>query len=188
MISDDELVAKVGKGDQKAFATLFDRHSGRMLGYATRWLGGNKSVAEDIVQSAWLKIAQSASGYQSKNQFKSWALTIVRNLCMDEHRKSARQDDSWNMSDDDSGAGANFDTADAGPSVMDSLLLENEKARVQKALEALPEQQRVVLSAWMVEELSYEDLAANFRTTVPAVKSILFRARENMAKTLRGVR
>lgn len=188
MTSDDELIAKVSQGDQKAFATLFDRHSSRMLGYATRWLGGNKSVAEDIVQSAWLKIAQSASGYQSRNQFKSWALTIVRNLCMDEHRKSARQDANWSFSEDESGDARNFDVVDQGPSVMDRLLSENEKVRVQKALEALPEQQRAVISVWMVEELSYEDLATNFRTTVPAIKSILFRARENMAKTLRGVR
>lgn len=185
MISDDELVTRVSRGDQKAFAELFDRHSERMLGYACRWLGGNQSVAEDVVQTAWLKIAQSASGYQSKNQFKSWALTIVRNLCMDEHRKNQRQDHDWSYSEDEA---ENFDVADQGPSVMDRMLEENEKMKVQRALDELPDQQRAVLSAWMVEELSYEELASNFRTSVPAVKSILFRARENMAKHIRGDR
>lgn len=185
MTSDDELLEQVSKGDSQAFAQLFDRHSERMLGYATRWLGGNKFVAEDIVQTAWLKIAQGASGYQSQNQFRSWALTIVRNLCMDEHRRNSKQDYDWSLSGD---VPQNFDVADEGPSVVDQMLSDGERARVQAAVEQLPEQQRAVLSAWMVEDLSYEDLAHNFRTSVPAVKSILFRARENLAKYLKGDR
>lgn len=66
------------------------------------------------------------------------------------------------------------------------VLARSEIARVRIALDELPDAQRVVLVLWMTEDLSYDQIAAQMNVSESSVKSLLFRARANLEKKIRG--
>lgn len=182
---DDELVARVAAGDSRAFAILFDRHTPKFLGYATRLLGGDQMTAEDVVQNNWMKVVQLASGYEGRGHFVAWAYTMIRNQCMDELRRRQKFLEAQPSDEDVSPAEALIDET---PSTLENLVASSDHHRLIEAIDSLPEQQRAVLMTSLTEELSYEDLAQQFRTTVPSIKSLLFRAREGLSKQMKGAR
>jgi RNA polymerase sigma-70 factor (ECF subfamily) len=174
---DDVFMLAIAQGDNQAFEKLFLKHSGAVLGYAQRLLAGNRNEAEDISQSCWIKVVQAAPNYEPKNQFRAWLMTIVRNLVFSQYR-----DLKWEKLD----ASEEAKEIEDPSSSMDQLIEKSESAeQVKKALESLPDSQRIALSLWMNEDLSYEEMATQLRTTVSSVKSILFRAKENLQSKLR---
>jgi RNA polymerase sigma-70 factor (ECF subfamily) len=179
---DDELVSKIAAGDSKAFEILFDRHTPKFLGYATRLLAGDRMTAEDIVQNNWIKVVQMASGYESRGHFVAWAYTMIRNQCLDELRRRQKFASAPAVDEEQDSAEQLVDNA---PSTLERLISDSDQHRLIEAIDALPEQQRAVLMTSLTEELSYEDLAQQFRTTVSSIKSILFRARENLSKKMK---
>src|SRR5579872_730846 len=92
-MTDDELMKKIAKGDERAFKALFDRHSGKIFGYARR-LMGDPDKAEDVSQEVWMKIVKVAPSYKPTSHFIAWVFTIVRNTSFNSLRnaKSLRED------------------------------------------------------------------------------------------------
>lgn len=175
--SDDELMLAVAQGNEKAFASLFRRHSGKVLGYGTKLLG-SKSLGEDISQDVWIKVVKMAPSYQATQNFTAWILTITRNACFDFLRTQV------NLVAFDEERGESL--ADVSKeSVLEILSSHDEVSAVQAAIAALPDSQRTVLVLWMSEDLSYDDIANQLKTSVSSVKSTLFRARESLALKLR---
>lgn len=62
----------------------------------------------------------------------------------------------------------------------------NDIAKIKNAIDALPENQRLIFVSWMTEKKSHEELAVEFGTSVSAVKSLIFRARRNLEEKCRG--
>ncbi|HEX4923065.1 MAG TPA: RNA polymerase sigma factor [Bdellovibrionales bacterium] len=177
MISDDELMKEVAGGSQKAFAQLFDRHSGKVLGYAMRLLGGDQIRAEDISQMAWMKVIKAAPSYKGSSSFVAWAYTIVRNTAFNELRaKRRRQEETLTEAVAESVTVASIETVISETADVSAL---------KKRIDELPEMQRAVLVAYMTEELSYDEIASQLDISVSSVKSLLFRARQNLATALK---
>jgi RNA polymerase sigma-70 factor (ECF subfamily) len=176
--SDDELMQAIARGNQKAFALLFRRHSKGVLGYGVKLLG-SKALGEDISQDVWIKVVKMAPSYQATQNFTAWILTITRNSCFDYLRsqKNLVAFDETHLSET---------LPDLSKqSVLEILSSADEVSAVQSAIANLPDSQRAALVLWMSEDLSYDDIANQLGTTVSAVKSALFRARETLALKLR---
>src|SRR5262245_17699682 len=86
-MSDEELLAGVMAGDQLAIATLVMRYHSALLGYLFRLVGGDRALAEDLVQETLLRVLRRNT-CPGDFRFKPWLYTIATNLARD-HFKSA---------------------------------------------------------------------------------------------------
>ncbi len=178
---DVRLMALVAAGDTPAFETLIERHQALVTGTVSRMLGNNAEV-EDIAQQVFIRVWKSARRYQPKAKFTTWLLTIARNLVFNELRRRRRHTDVPLQFENDSEPLPLPDLATVAP---DASLLRNELQRaIEDAISSLPETQRMALVLRRYEELSYEDIGEILDLTVPAVKSVLFRARTELRQRL----
>lgn len=177
--TDDELMQKIANGQDSAFRTLFDRHVSRVLGYCTRFMG-DKSRGEDAAQEVWMKIIRAAPSYRGEGKFSAWILTIARTTCLTHLRGAGREE----VPLADNGEDLAVDETQA--SIEQTLTLGQDVARLKKEIDALPDMQRAVLVQWMTHESTYEEIAREMDLTVPAVKSLLFRAKQALERNLRG--
>jgi RNA polymerase sigma-70 factor (ECF subfamily) len=168
-------------GDREAFAELVECHQQRVVGTVARMLGGDISDAEDIGQQVFLRVWKSAPRYEPTAKFTTWLYTITRNLVFNELRRRKHRPvisldaEAPGETTGNEGSARVEDTQAAGP---DSMLLEAElQEAIAGAIEHLPEAQRMAIIMRRYEDLSYEEIAGVLNLTVPAVKSLLFRAR-----------
>ena len=82
---DHELMTAVGRRDHRAFARLVERHYGWALGFADRMLG-TRHEAEDLVQTAFLRVWHGAARWEPNAKFSTWLYRVLHNLCMDQLR------------------------------------------------------------------------------------------------------
>ncbi|MCC2677679.1 MAG: polymerase family sigma subunit [Pseudobdellovibrio sp.] len=181
MTNDDDLqlLKKIAGKDPEAFSTLMARYQGLVYGYSIKMLK-DRVRAEDLVQEAWIKVVVNAGSFKPVGSVRSWILSILRNLIIDEFRANKK----WvELSEEDWGA---IEDPQSG---IENLFSEQQKSeQLQKAFMELPENQKLVLSMILVEELSQAEVAAKIGTSVGAVKALLFRARENLKKNIEGIK
>ena len=85
--SDEALMARVARGDERAFQVLSRRHLPAMLGLARRILGSTAD-AEDVAQEAFLRVWTHAPRWRPLAQFRTWLTRVVVNLCLDRKRRA----------------------------------------------------------------------------------------------------
>jgi len=170
---DQELMAAVARHDGRAFARLVERHLGWSLGFAERMLG-TRPEAEDLVQTAFLRVWQGAARWEPKAKFSTWLYRVLHNLCVDRFRARGAGTDAL---DDEIPDGA------PGPEALASGL--QREARVRAALAALPARQRAALVLCYYEERSQAETAALLGVSKGALESLLTRGRAALRKWLR---
>jgi RNA polymerase sigma-70 factor, ECF subfamily len=172
---------KVKKGDEEAFRLLIETHQSRVIGTVAKMLGDDTD-SEDIAQQVFIRVWNSAARYEATAKFTTWLFKITRNLVFNELRRRKRhpaaslehreEDQAFPMPDPNS------------PSPSTSMLDGEMQAAIQRAIDSLPEAQRMAIILRRYEELSYEEIAEVLKLSVPAVKSILFRARADLRARL----
>jgi RNA polymerase sigma-70 factor (ECF subfamily) len=184
---------RVRGGDRAAFSDLVECHQQRVVGTIARMLSGDAAEAEDLGQQVFLRVWKSAPRYEPAAKFTTWLYTITRNLVFNElRRRKHRPVSSWHADPahgESGGIGAEERFEDLQAASPDATLLEAElQQAIDAAIAQLPETQRLAIILRRYEELSYEEIAHVLKLTVPAVKSLLFRARgllrERLAKYL----
>ena len=174
---DVRLMQLTASGDMAAFEQLVQRHQALVAGTVGRMLGNNADV-EDIAQQVFVRVWKSASRYVPRAKFTTWLLKITRNLVFNELRRRKRHALSPLQSDPD---GEEMQLKDERGQTPDASLLEGElQGAIESAIAALPETQRMAVVLRRYEELSYEEIADVLDQSVPAVKSLLFRARTEL--------
>jgi RNA polymerase sigma-70 factor (ECF subfamily) len=173
----------VGAGDTVAFERLVERHQSLVAGTVARMLGHNSDV-EDVAQQVFIRVWKSASRYVPRAKFTTWLLKITRNLVFNELRRRKRHALTPLQSEPD---GEEMQLKDERGPTPDSAYLEGELQRaVEAAIGELPESQRMAVVLRRYEELSYEEIAQVLEQSVPAVKSLLFRARTELREQLKA--
>lgn len=170
---DAELVHLAKRGDRHAFGRLVRRHQQRVFALGMRWLR-NADDADDLVQETFVRAWQSLGGFDDTRPFAPWIVTIAVN------RAKTRL--SRNRGTDVLDETVPWD----GPSPeqdAEQALLARE---VHAAVDALPEEQRIVLHLRAVEDLSYREIAEALGIPVGTVMSRLSRAREALRQSLGG--
>lgn len=172
----------VGRGDTSAFENLVERHQSLVTGTVARMLGSNSDV-EDIAQQVFIRVWKSAGRYVARAKFTTWLLKITRNLVFNEMRRAKRHPHLPVQIEPEADEIPLKDEATATP---DATLLQAElQAAIEKAITLLPETQRMAIVLRRYEELSYEEIADVLDLSVPAVKSLLFRARTELRERLK---
>jgi RNA polymerase sigma-70 factor (ECF subfamily) len=178
---DVRLMQLVAGGDTAAFEQLIERHQTLVAGTVARMLGSNSDV-EDIAQQVFIRVWKSAGRYVARAKFTTWLLKITRNLVFNEMRRAKRHPHLPVQIDPEAEEMPLKDEVTATP---DATLLQVElQAEIEKAIMLLPDTQRMALVLRRYEELSYEEIADVLDLSVPAVKSLLFRARTELRERL----
>lgn len=179
---DVHLMELVSMGDTAAFEQLVEKHQALVAGTVGRMLGSNSDV-EDIAQQVFVRVWKSAKRYVPRAKFTTWLLKITRNLVFNELRRRKRHPVS-SLQTQAEGEEPQFkDEHISGP---DASLLEAELQRtIEAAIAELPETQRMAVVLRRYEDLSYEQIAEVLDQSVPAVKSLLFRARTELRERLK---
>jgi len=177
------LMLRVKEGDVRAFERLVELHQGIMIGTATRMLG-NLEDGHDIAQQVFIRVWKSAPRYEPTAKFTTWLFTIMRNLVFNETRRRSRRKEVAleTDADDDMPQRQYADLTTPGP---DHLAQQEElENALDRAIAALPEKQRLAVVLRRQEDMPYEQICEILKMSLPAVKSLLFRARTELRKHL----
>jgi len=183
--TDEELMRAAGAGDEAAFASLVRRHQDLVYGTAYKMLGSYHQEAEDVAQQVFIKVHRAAPRWQPQAKFTTWLLTICRHCVFTQLKRSKRRASEPLEPEGADGEPAESPYPDPEARAADALLLEEEMRReLEAAMGALPEAQRAALVLRQYDQLDYETIAQVMGTSVPSVKSLLFRAREALRSRL----
>jgi RNA polymerase sigma-70 factor (ECF subfamily) len=178
---DVRLMGLIGRGETIALEELIEKHQALVAGTVARMLGSNSDV-EDIAQQVFIRVWKSARRYVPRAKFTTWLLKITRNLVFNELRRAKRH--AHVPLQPETGA-EDPPLKDEAQSPPDASLLEVELQRkIEEAILQLPEAQRMALVLRRYEQLSYDQIAEVLDLSVPAVKSVLFRARTELRSRL----
>jgi RNA polymerase sigma-70 factor (ECF subfamily) len=181
---DIRLMEKVRAGDMDAFRELVEIHQQRVIGTVARMIG-DAIEAEDLAQQIFVRVWKSAPRWEPTAKFTTWLYTILRNLVFNESRRRARhKTTSLDAATDDEDHPRQF--ADGNVKAPDTTLLDAEmQDAIERAIRELPEAQRMAVVMRRYQDVSYEEIGEVLDLTVPAVKSLLFRARTDLREKLR---
>lgn len=179
---DVALMLRVKEGDVAAFEELVIIHQDSVMGTVAKMLG-SPNEAEDIAQQVFVRVWRSASRYEPQARFKTWLFTITRNLVFNEVRRRTRKPAVSMEEREEEFQQVAVDQRTPSPD--DSVLQAELEQAIDAAIAQLPEKQKMAVILRRYEEMPYEEIARVLEMTVPAVKSLLFRARVQLKESLR---
>lgn len=171
---DLELMRRFQAGDVDAFTELYEAHLRGLLNFFFR-LCWDRSLAEDFAQEVLLRIYKSASKWEPNAKFTTYLYRIARNYWIDHCRLLSTQKENVSLdakfgSSEDSGSLIDRLPDDIRPPEHDLDRRELYSA-IMKALEQLPDEQRMVFVLSEIEELKYNEIAAIMEIPLGTVKS-----------------
>ena len=178
MANDDPLearvIARVQDGDAEAYDTLVSKYLPRVVAIA--WgVVRNAHDAEDLAQEAFVRAYQNIGRFRTAEPFGPWIGRIVTNLALDvlKHRRKFRHEELAGTE-----PAARRDDADVMAASNDI------GARIDAAIEELPEMQRLVARLHLVEEMEHAEIAAITGLSDGTVRSHLSHARAKLKEKL----
>ncbi len=169
---DERLVALIRAGNDRAFEVLFDRYQSRLLAFCNSMLKSRQD-AEDVLQEVFVNAHAAMLADERKINVRPWLYRIARNRCLNHLRRPVHEgQDSMDIHPHMNGA----TTAER---VQDR----EELRQVLADVGTLPETQRTALLLREIDQMSYDEIAVAMDTTIPAVKSLLVRARITLAES-----
>jgi RNA polymerase sigma-70 factor (ECF subfamily) len=174
---DEILMAAYQAGSEAAFNELFERHAGSVYGFLVRRLG-DRSLAEDLYQEAFLRLHRARHTYDVSRSFKAWLFGIVHNLATDALRRRARAPEAASLDGDGpSSPGRAHERATRDDRSPEALATARESAAaLDRALTRLPSDEATALILARLEGLSYDDIAAVLGRSAAATKQLAYRA------------
>ena len=164
--SDEELMSRLASGREDALGQLYGRHALLIFNIASQSLG--RASAEEIVQDVFVAIWRKAGTFEpTRGPFRSWALRIAHHRVINELRRRARQP---HVDADPHGLHLNM-MPGPGPGPDEAAWVDDRRAVVRAAVEALPPAQRQALSLAFLEDLTHQQIAEALNIPLGTTKS-----------------
>jgi len=178
---------RVRDGDAEAFEQLVALWQDRLVNLF-RYQTGDHALAEDLAQEVFLRVYRARAGYKPTAKFSTWIHTIANNAASDLRQRAYRRREHgvpMNVSASSSAIGLeHLAVAASGQRPARQADRSELQDVVQRAIADLSDNQRMALLLAKFELCSYDEIAAAMGLTVPAVKSLLFRARDQLREKL----
>lgn len=175
--SDLELMLRVRSGDTASFEVLLSRYRAPLVGFFVRMVH-DRTLAEDLAQEVFLRVYQARERYQPEARFTTWLYRIATNLALNALRDRKPWSVAADESDERSPVAARL--VDKRPTAEEQLMHSDRERLVREAVEALPERQRAAVILHRYQEVDYHQIGTILGLSESAVKSLLFRAHENL--------
>jgi len=201
---DRRIVAALREGDERTFVELVDRLGPSMLRVALLFVR-TRAVAEEVVQDAWLGVLSGIGRFEGRSSLKTWIFRILTNTAKTRSEREGRSVPFSSLAGDDDEAGGPTVDADrfqaddhrwanhwtSSPRRFDALpeskLLSAETMGiVQRAVQLLPEAQRVVLTMRDIAGFGSEEVCEALGLTEVNQRVLLHRARAKVRAALEG--
>ena len=164
---DERLVALIRDGNDHAFEVLFERYHSRLLAFCRHMLRSAED-AEDVLQEVFVKAHAAMLADERPINVRPWLYRISRNRCLNHLRRPVPEgQDSMDVM-----------VGEGGVTTAEQVQKREDFRALVADVQDLPETQRTALLLREIEALSYEEIAETMDTTIPAVKSLLVRARD----------
>jgi RNA polymerase sigma-70 factor (ECF subfamily) len=181
--TDEDLIKKSQQGDQKAFEQLIIKYEKKVYTIAYRMMG-NHEDASDLAQEAFIKVFRSIKSFRGEASFSTWLYHVVANVCRDQLRKQKVKVSSLDESVSYEGEKLEKQLQDSDKSPEEKLEENELKAYLQRLINQLPDEYRLVLVLRELMDFSYEEIAGELNITMGTVKSRLNRARTMLKNKL----
>ena len=173
-------MALIHDGEPRALEVIFDRHGDRAYSLAYR-MCGRRTVAEDIVQEAFLSLWRSSTRYDpTRGSVRAWVLAAVRNRAIDAFRRESVTT-GRDVADDQAAALLAADERTEA-----EVERREDARRIRAALEQLPDDQRRVIELAYFDGLSQSEIAAWVDVPLGTVKGRQRLALQRLHRALAG--
>ncbi len=179
----DEMLA-LKAGDPAAFESILRLHGPKVIAFFERF-GADPATAEDLAQETFLRVYRARDRYEPTARFATWLHRIAQRIAINEATRNR-----WRRAVGFAGEDEDDEGGIAAPPDQNALVphrqlsIKELQAQVEQAIGRLPGRQRFALLLNRFEGLSYEQIGEVLGLKIPAVKSLLFRARENLKNAL----
>jgi RNA polymerase sigma-70 factor, ECF subfamily len=179
MLSDDaQRIERARMGDMTAFEALLRQYERPLYGFIYRLMGNNAEDAADLLQETFIKVYRALPRIPAEVNFPAWLYRVARNCCLDEMRRRRRA--RWTVWDGAQGSSLADQAGDTDP---EQMVLDREgDSGVTAVLARMSPRNREALILRECEGMSCEEIGAVFGISRKAVKSMLFRARDEFRR------
>lgn len=184
---DADLVARVQRGDKRAFDLLVLKYQRRVMRLLAR-LVRNPADVEDVAQEAFIKAYRALPQFRGDSAFYTWLYRIAINTARNWHVAQTRRPQTVDGFENEEGE--TFQQIDnlTDINTPDATLASKQVAEtIDAAIAELPDELRVAILLREIEGMSYEDIAQSMECPIGTVRSRIFRARDAIARKLRPV-
>ena len=179
---DHNIIRQVLAGNPRAFASLVDRHKGHGMTVAMRMLK-HREDAEEALQDAFVRAYRALERFEFQSKFSTWFYRILYNVCatMLDKRGAAPKEQ---FDDEDENAALVVASPDDTPDV----IVETREFRtiVTEEIAALPSHYSAMLTLFLLEDCSYQEIVEITNLPIGTVKTQLFRARKLLRDRVEG--
>ena len=187
---DAVLVRFFQKGDKAAFDKLVRKHKDKLFNLVY-WFLGDYQEANDCAQEIFIKVFKSLKKFRFESAFSTWLYRIATNTCKNRLKSSAyrwkKKTVSLENPEGSKSVNPSFEVEDDSPSPVNELEKKERLMLIQKAINALPEEQNRVVVLRDIQGLSYEEIADITGLNLGTVKSRLARGRLELRNKLKGM-
>src|SRR3954469_25023254 len=179
--TDNDLVAAVRRGHDRAFETLYERYHRRIAGYIYGMVG-DYGRAEDIAQDVFMSALRRMRDTDRPIAFKPWVYEIAKNACIDQFRRSRRAEEVSYDAEEGLGAADYGRLVNGDPTPDVALDHKQQLDHLRGALGGLSDLHHQILVMREFEGLSYREIGEKMGMSRPSVESTLFRARKRLTE------
>jgi RNA polymerase sigma-70 factor, ECF subfamily len=183
-MTDHELIEGLKRQDRIAIHTLVNTYQKKVIKTAFYFLQ-NMEDAEELSQDIFIDILDSAGNFRKASSLSTWIYRITVNRSLNLVKKNSRRKVFQSLEDYFSKKKNDDDQPLSEPGVVSTPFEENEKREIlNKAIQSLPENQKISFVLSKYEELSYKEISEIMNLSLSSIESLIHRAKLNLQKKL----
>lgn len=175
-MSEEQLIKEITAGNDAAFRTLMERYQ-RQVFRTTMGFVHMKEDAEDITQEVFIRVYQSLHTFHGESEFSTWLYRITLNMSLNFLRRNRKKRVLQSLE-------TLFTLRSDEKNPLEEMESAERDRRIRKAIDTLPERQRMAFILSRYEELPQKKIAAVMNRSEGAVEQLLQRAKEILQKKL----
>ena len=180
-----QLIKGIQQGDRKSFQTLVETYQ-RMVVNTCLGIVHNQADAEDLAQDVFLEIFRTAENFRGDSKLSTWLYRIATNRSLNLIRNNKRKRFFQSIEDTFSGGrNRNSEISENRADQPDQNMADQQRSDLlHRAIDRLPEKQRIAFTLNKYEELPYQQIAEIMEISLASVESLIHRAKKNLQEQL----